>query len=59
MNLLKQQFPRYYTYVLMFNLVMKTGLVPYDWSVGAIKPIYKKKVSYTNIISIHGWADGT
>ncbi len=28
-----------------FNLVLETGIVPTDWSVGIIVPIYKNKVS--------------
>ena len=31
--------------VSVFNLILKTGHVPYDWSIGLIVPIYKKKGS--------------
>jgi hypothetical protein len=30
-------------FVKLFNLVLLTGAVPSDWTVGVIKPIYKKK----------------
>ena len=29
----------------LFNLILNTGLIPTDWSIGIIKPIYKKKGS--------------
>jgi len=29
----------------LFNLVLMTGMIPEDWSIGIIKPIYKKKGS--------------
>ena len=32
-------------YKTFFNLVLKTGIVPEDWVVGIIKPIYKNKGS--------------
>ena len=31
--------------VSLFNLILKTGLVPYEWCIGMIIPIYKKKGS--------------
>ena len=31
--------------VKIFNLILRTGHVPYDWSIGFIVPIYKKKGS--------------
>ena len=31
--------------VKLFNLILRTGHVPYDWSVGFIVPIFKKKGS--------------
>ena len=31
--------------VKLFNLILRTGHVPHDWSVGLIVPIYKKKGS--------------
>ena len=31
--------------VKIFNLILRTGHVPYDWSVGLIVPIFKKKGS--------------
>ena len=30
-------------YVKLFNLILKSGLIPEDWSVGIIVPLYKKK----------------
>ena len=27
----------------LFNLILVTGLIPYDWTIGIIKPIYKNK----------------
>ena len=31
--------------VILFNLVLKTGIVPTEWSIGLIVPIFKKKGS--------------
>ena len=31
--------------VILFNLILKTGIVPTEWSVGLIIPIFKKKGS--------------
>ena len=31
--------------VLLFNLILKTGIVPTEWSIGLIVPIFKKKGS--------------
>lgn len=31
--------------VMLFNLILKTGFVPYDWCIGIIIPIFKKKGS--------------
>ena len=30
-------------YVSLFNLILKTGIIPDEWAVGQIKPIYKNK----------------
>ncbi len=30
------------TYVKLFNTILNTGIVPESWTVGIIKPIYKK-----------------
>ena len=30
-------------YVKLFNIVLQTGVVPSNWSIGIIKPIYKNK----------------
>ena len=32
----------------MFNIVLETGIVSNDWSIGVIKPIYKNKGSYND-----------
>ena len=34
--------------VKLFNLILRTGHVPHDWSVGLIVPIYKKKGSQSD-----------
>ena len=33
------------TIVKLFNLVLDTGVIPSDWSIGMIKPLYKGKGS--------------
>ena len=30
-------------YVKLFNLIFNTGVIPVNWTIGLIKPIYKKK----------------
>ena len=32
-------------YTSLFNIILNTGIIPNDWGVGIIKPIYKKKGS--------------
>ena len=34
--------------VKLFNLVLETGLIPTDWTIGIIKPLYKNKGSPDN-----------
>ena len=31
------------TYVKLFNLIFNTGIIPENWTIGVIKPIYKNK----------------
>ena len=33
-----------YVIVLLFNIVLESGIIPTDWTVGIIKVLYKKKV---------------
>ena len=35
-------------YEALFNLILKTGIVPQEWTIGKIKPIYKNKGSTTD-----------
>ena len=37
-----------YVIVKLFNLVLISGVVPSDWCIGAIKPLYKNKGSPNN-----------
>ena len=30
-------------YVKLFNIVLNTGIIPSDWTIGLIKPLYKNK----------------
>ena len=30
-------------YIKLFNLIFNTGVIPVNWTIGLIKPIYKKK----------------
>ena len=40
--------------VLLFNLILRTGHVPYDWCIGLIVSIYKKKGSQFNPSNYRG-----
>ena len=31
------------TYLNLFNIIYESGIVPKDWLIGLIKPIYKNK----------------
>ena len=35
-------------YVSLFNIILNTGIIPDEWSVGKIRPIYKNKGSTTD-----------
>ena len=35
-------------YAKLFNVILNTGFIPTDWSIGIIRPIYKKKGSHTD-----------
>jgi len=41
-------------YVLFFNMVLKTGIVPDDWVTGIIMPIFKNKGSRQNVDNYRG-----
>ena len=41
-------------YVKFFNLVLSTGLLPKEWTIGVIKPIYKNKGSRLDADSYRG-----
>lgn len=32
-----------YMYTKFFNVILHTGVIPSDWTVGVIKPLYKNK----------------
>lgn len=36
------------TYIIFFNIILDTGIVPESWTVGVIKPIYKKNGEVTD-----------
>ena len=40
--------------VSIFNIVLKTGIVPTDWCIGIIQPIYKKKGSSNDADNYRG-----
>jgi len=41
-------------WVLLFNVVMESGMVPESWSIGIIKPLYKGKGDKGNIDNYRG-----
>ena len=40
-------------YISLFNIILKTGIIPVEWSVGKIRPIYKNKGSTTDPNNAH------
>jgi len=41
-------------YEKLFNLILKTGVIPNDWVIGIIKPIYKNKGSKSDVDNYRG-----
>ncbi len=39
-------------YVKLFNVVLDTGVIPSDWLIGIIRPLYKKKGSREDLALI-------
>jgi hypothetical protein len=36
-------------YVKLFNVVLDSGIIPNAWTIGVIRPIYKKKGSLADL----------
>jgi len=41
-------------YVLLFNVVLESGIIPDSWSIGVIKPLYKGKGDKNNVDNYRG-----
>ena len=40
--------------VTLFNLVLESGIIPTDWTIGVIKPLYKNKGTIHNVNNYRG-----
>ena len=38
----------------LFNIVLETGIIPSDWTIGVIKPLYKNKGDINNVNNYRG-----
>ena len=43
-----------YVIVLIFNIVLETGLIPSDWTIGIIKALYKNKGNINDVNNYRG-----